>query len=135
MQISTVQAAGGRVRLRAEGDTVYVSGEIDQLSPRDFMAGFIEIVHNMVLGEIIAEVKIDVTELVFLNSSGIKEFLSWILRRNRLPHDKRYKLNFLFDSAVAWQPVTLPRLRDLDPDGIVLTKVTDPRRMAANAAP
>ncbi len=130
MQISTVQAAGGKVRLRVEGDTIYVAGEIDQLSPRDFMAGFLEIVHNMALGENLALVRVDVTELSFLNSSGIKEFLSWILRRNRIPPEKKYRINFLFDPTVAWQPVTLPRLRDLDPEGIVLTAVTHPRQIA-----
>jgi hypothetical protein len=130
MQISTVQAAGGKVRLRVEGETVYVAGEIDQLSPRDFMAGFLEIVHNMALGESLAEVKVDVTALAFLNSSGIKEFLSWILRRNRIPPQKKYRINFVFDPAVSWQPITLPRLRDLDPDGIVLTPVSQPRQIS-----
>jgi hypothetical protein len=129
MQISTVQAAGGKVRLRVEGDTMYVAGEIDQLSPRDFMAGFLEIVHNMALGENLPLVRVDVTELAFLNSSGIKEFLSWILRRNRIPPEKKYKINFLFDPSVSWQPVTLPRLRDLDPEGIILTPVSHPRQI------
>jgi hypothetical protein len=124
MQISTVQAAGGKVSLRVDGETVFVVGEIDQLSPRDFMAGFIEVVHNMALGEGLMEVRVDVTGLVFLNSSGIKEFLSWILRRNRLPVERRYRINFLFDPTVAWQPITLPRLRDLDPTGVLLTSQT-----------
>lgn len=130
MQISTVRAAGGKVSLRVDGDTVFVAGEIDQLSPRDFMAGFLEIVHNMALGEGLGEVKVDVTALAFLNSSGIKEFLSWILRRNRIPREKKYKINFLFDPSISWQPVTLPRLRDLDPDGITLTAVNSPRQIA-----
>jgi len=135
MQISTVRAAGGKVSLRVEGETVFVAGEIDQLSPRDFMAGFLEIVHNMALGEELAEVKVDVTALAFLNSSGIKEFLSWILRRNRIPQDKKYKINFLFDPAVSWQPVTLPRLRDLDPEGIVLTPVGTMHETQMKSAP
>ena len=133
MQISTVQAAGGKISLRVDGDTVFVAGEIDQLSPRDFMAGFLEIVHSMALGEGLGEVKVNVTELAFLNSSGIKEFLSWILRRNRIPPEKKYKINFLFDPAVAWQPITLPRLRDLDPEGILLTPVSKPRQMPLHA--
>jgi hypothetical protein len=135
MQISTVRAAGGKVSLRADGQTVFVAGEIDQLSPRDFMAGFLEIVHNMALGEGLAEVKVDVTALGFLNSSGIKEFLSWILRRNRIPPDKKYKINFLFDPAIAWQPITLPRLRDLDPEGIVLTAVSQAAKVQMKSVP
>ena len=133
MQISTVQAAGGRISLRVDGDTVFIAGEIDQLSPRDFLAGFFEIVHSMALGECLGEVKVNVTELSFLNSSGIKEFLSWILRRNRIPTDKKYKINFLFDPTVPWQPITLPRLRDLDVDGIQMTPVSQPRQMPLQA--
>jgi hypothetical protein len=132
MHISAVQAAGGKVSLRVEGDTVFVVGEIDQLSPRDFMAGFLEIVHNMVLGERLSEVKVNVTQLGFLNSSGIKEFLSWILRRNRIPPERKYKINFLFDPTIAWQPITLPRLRDLDPGGILLT--AQPQQMVMQAS-
>jgi len=127
MQISPVQLAGGKVSLRVDGDTVSIAGEIDQLSPRDFMAGFLEIVHHMALGEMLVEVKVDVTKLVFLNSSGIKEILSWILRRNRLPPERKYRINFLFDPTVAWQPVTLPRLRDLDAGAIVLTATRQTR--------
>jgi hypothetical protein len=103
------------------------------MSPRDFLGGFLEIVHNMVLGEGFPEVKVDVTGLAFLNSSGIKEFLSWILRRNRIAPDKKYRINFLFDPSVAWQPITLPRLRDLDPGGIVLTPQSHPQQMAIQA--
>lgn len=124
MQISTVQAAGGKINLRVEADTVFIAGEIDQLSPRDFLGGFFEIVHNMAIGESLGEVKVDLTRLAFLNSSGIKEFLSWILQRNRVPPEKKYRINFLFDPTVTWQPITLPRLRDLDPSGIVLTPVS-----------
>jgi hypothetical protein len=91
------------------------------------MAGFLEIVHHMALGEMLVEVKVDVTKLVFLNSSGIKEILSWILRRNRLPPERKYRINFLFDPTVAWQPVTLPRLRDLDAGAIVLTATRQTR--------
>jgi hypothetical protein len=130
MQISPVQLAGGRVSLRVDGDTVSIAGEIDQLSPRDFMAGFFEIVHHMALGERLAEVKVDVTKLAFLNSSGIKEFLSWILRRNRIPPERKYRINFLFDPTVAWQPATLPRLRDLDSGAIVLTATGQPGMQA-----
>lgn len=133
MQISTVQPTGGKVSLRVEGDTVFLAGEIDQLSPRDFMAGFLEVVHNMALSESLAEVKVDVTQLVFLNSAGIKEFLSWILRRNRLPPEKKYQINFIFDPGVTWQPVTLPRLRDLDPNRILLTPFSERVPMPALA--
>jgi hypothetical protein len=87
----------------------------------------------MMLGEGLPEVKVDVTGLAFLNSSGIKEFLSWILRRNRIPPDKKYRINFLFNPAVAWQPITLPRLRDLDPAGIILTPQSQPQQMAMQA--
>lgn len=126
MQISEVQAASGEVIFRAEGNWIFVKGEIDPTSPRDFIAAFFELVHNMAVGENLSELHIDVTRLSFLNSSGIKEFLSWILRRNRLAHGKKYCMNFVYDPTVTWQPITLARLRDLDPDAITLTPIDQP---------
>jgi hypothetical protein len=123
MQISEVQAASGEVSFRAEGNRIFVKGEIAATSSRDFIAAFFELVHNMVLGENLTEVHIDVTDLLFLNSSGIKEFLSWILRRNRLAPGKKYRMNFIYDPTVTWQPITLARLRDLDRDAIMLTPI------------
>jgi len=116
-----------------DGETVFLSGEIDRASPRDLVASFIEIVHNMALSERLAAVRVDVTELLLLHSSAIKEFLSWILRRNRVPREKKYKLHFFFDPAVTWQATTLAQLRDLDPEGIVLTPTRLPRQIALQA--
>jgi hypothetical protein len=133
MQISEVRAASGKVTFKAEGNEVTVAGEIDQMSPRDFIAGFFELIHNMALGENLADVRVDVTRLLFLNSSGIKEFLSWILRRNRVPPEQKYRIVFIYDPRVTWQPITLPRLRDLDPDAITLEQATFPAMLAAQA--
>jgi hypothetical protein len=131
MQISEVRAASGKVTFKAEGNFVTVAGEIDQMSPRDFIAGFFELIHNMAMGENLAEVRVDLTRLLFLNSSGIKEFLSWILRRNRVPPEQKYRIVFLYDPRVTWQPITLPRLRDLDPDAITLEQASEPVLLAA----
>jgi hypothetical protein len=133
MQISEVRAASGKVTLKAEGTRATVSGEIDQMSPRDFIAGFFELVHNMALGENLSEVQVDVTSLLFLNSSGIKEFLSWILRRNRVPPEQKYRITFIYDPRVTWQPITLPRLRDLDPEAITLEQSMEPALLAHKA--
>ena len=130
MQISEVRAASGKVTFKAEGNRATVSGEIDQMSPRDFIAGFFELIHNMALGENLTEVQVDVTSLLFLNSSGIKEFLSWILRRNRVPPEQKYRITFIYDPRVTWQPITLPRLRDLDPDAITLEQSMEPALLA-----
>ena len=133
MNISEVHAESGKVTFRADGDLVTIVGEIDQMSPRDFLAAFFELVHNMAMSEALAEVRVDLTGLRFLNSSGIKEFLSWILRRNRIPPEKKYRIHFLSDPSVTWQPVTLPRLRDLDADAISLTHVHPLVPLAAKA--
>jgi hypothetical protein len=126
MQISEVKAVSGEVSFRAEGNRVFVKGEMDSTSSRDFIAAFFELVHHMTVGESHVELHIDVTALSFLNSSGIKEFLSWILRRNRLAPGKKYLLNFVYDPTITWQPITLTRLRDLDPSGITLTPISTP---------
>ena len=121
MKISEVHAESGNVTCHADGDRVVICGEIDQMSPRDFLAAFFEMIHNMALSEALLEIHIDLTKLLFLNSSGIKEFLSWILRRNRIAPEHKYRIHIISDPSIAWQPVTLSRLRDLDPEDITLT--------------
>ena len=120
MKASSTSPDGGRVSLRAEGDVVTLHGEIDQASPRAFLAPFFEQVHAAAEQEGLRGVKADVRGLRFLNSSAVKELIGWVLRRNRMPPGKKYAIEFIYDSTVLWQRVTMPTISHLDADFIVL---------------
>jgi hypothetical protein len=121
MNISCVFPDGGRVSLAAEGNVVTIRGEIDQSSPKEFLAPFFDQIHSAVDTEGLREVKVDIRGLTFLNSAAVKELIAWVLRRNRLAPEKKYKLDFIYDTTILWQRVTMPTLSQLDPEFVLLS--------------
>jgi len=120
MKASSSSPDGGRVSLRAEGNLVTLRGEIDQATPRAFLGPFFETIHQAAEAEGLRQVKVDVQELRFLNSSAVKELIAWVLKRNRMAPERKYTIEFIYDSAVLWQRVTLPTISHLDSEFIVL---------------
>jgi hypothetical protein len=121
MKVNSVSPDGGRVLLQVDGNVVTIRGEIDQISPKLFLGPFLEEVHLAAQEEGLHEVQVDIRELHFLNSSAVKEIIGWVLKRNRLPPGKKYVLDFIYDSSILWQRVTMPTLSQLDSDFVVLS--------------
>ena len=121
MKVNSTSPDGGRVSLQADGNLVTIRGEIDQVSPKLFLAPFFEEIHAAAEQESLHEVKVDICNLHFLNSAAVKELIAWVLKRNRLPPGKKYVLDFIYDSSILWQRVTMPTLSQLDPDFVVLS--------------
>jgi len=121
MKVNSISPDGGRVSLQVDGAMVTIRGEIDQSSPKLFLAPFFEEIHTAAEQESMHEVKVDICGLHFLNSAAVKELIAWVLKRNRLPPGKKYVLDFIYDSSILWQRVTMPTLSQLDPDFVVLS--------------
>jgi hypothetical protein len=121
MKVDSISPDGGRVSLQAEGSLVTLRGDIDQAIPKTFLAPFFDTIHTAAQEEELHAVKVDILGLRFLNSSAVKEIIGWLLRRNRLPSGKKYVIEFVYDSSILWQRVTMPTLSQLDPDFVVLT--------------
>ena len=85
MKVNSTSPDGGRVSLQVDGNLVTIRGEIDQVSPKLFLAPFFEGIHAAAEQESLHEVKVDICGLHFLNSSAVKELIAWVLKRNRLP--------------------------------------------------
>jgi hypothetical protein len=130
MRASSTSPDGGKVSLFAEGNVVTLRGEIDHASPRAFLAPFFETVHQAAEAEGLRQVKVDVQGLRFLNSSAVKELIAWVLKRNRMAPGRKYKIEFIYDSTVLWQRVTLPTISHLDAGFI---KLDDRSKVAGNA--
>ena len=100
---------------------VIISGCIDDSQPGKFMKPFFDDVHTHITSKKIKEIIIDIKNLVFLNSSGIKEFVSWILKVEVLPKEKLYKLGFVGNKNKIWQQFSLETLKLLSPEIINFT--------------
>ncbi|HOJ63926.1 MAG TPA: hypothetical protein PLE45_05845 [Spirochaetota bacterium] len=60
-------------------------------------------IHNEVVKNNIKEIKLDFTELQFLNSSGIKSFINLISLIKSLPQEKQYIINAELNKSYSWQ--------------------------------
>lgn len=100
----------GNVQLRGEGDTVLISGNIDSQAPSKFLMPFFKDVHNEVISKNIKEIKLDIRKLNFLNSSGIKELVDWILKLDTLPEEQKYVITILTNPELLWQESSISTL-------------------------
>jgi hypothetical protein len=120
MKLSSISNDGCMVSLQAEGNVVTLAGEIDQATPRRLLKPFFEEVHRAAEAEGLRTIKADVRGLRFLNSSAVKELITWVLKRNAMAPAAKYSIEFIYDSTILWQRVTLPTISHLDADFIVL---------------
>lgn len=127
MKTVSTSPDGGRVSLHAEGNLVILRGEIDHASPKAFLAPFFEEIHKAAEQEGLRALRVDVRGLRFLNSSAVKELIGWVLRRNRMPPGTKYAIEFVYDSTVLWQRVTMPTISHLDAEFILLDDRGKPR--------
>jgi hypothetical protein len=107
-----------------EGATVIrFAGNIDDANPGAFLDPTLEEIHQQVLAHRLKEVDADFTELSFLNSSGIKSLIKWIMRQTELPDDQKYKIRFVYSSRITWQQTSLKALTYLAPKTVVAVPV------------
>jgi hypothetical protein len=96
-----------RLASDAQGARVYFRGTISTANPALVLNPFVDQVHAHVLESGAKEIRIDLTQLEFCNSSGFKAFIHWIERVNQAPEPKRYRLRFLSTKERRWQRTSL----------------------------
>jgi hypothetical protein len=103
--------------------TIKFKGKIDDADPGVFMDPTLEEIHQQIVANGLKEVNADFTDLGFLNSSGIKSLIKWIMRQTELADEQKYKINFLYSSRVTWQQTSLKALTYLAPKTVVALPV------------
>lgn len=99
------------------------TGNIDDANPGAFLDPALEDIHRQVLANKLDEVDANFTDLSFLNSSGIKSLIKWIMRQTELPEDQKYKIKFTYSSRITWQQTSLKALTYLAPKTVVAVPV------------
>jgi hypothetical protein len=109
------------VDIEFNDDTLYISGSIDNRNPGKFLNPYFSKLHEEIVNSGKKEVKVDLTKLTFLNSSGIKEFVEWIMKIDSLQDNRKYNITFLTNSELLWQESSISTLVYLNP--MLLKKV------------
>lgn len=102
--------------LRAQADLVELAGEIDLPDPGQVLKPFFSQIHEAMLTSDLRVIKVNIKQLTFINSSGIKEIVAWVLKQRALPPENRYQICFQSDPKVNWQKFTLGLMTRLGPD-------------------
>jgi hypothetical protein len=109
-----------RVVDEADGGIVLkFAGTIDHMNPGEFLDPFLDNVHAQVIANSVSKVEADFTELGFLNSSGIKSLLNWIMKQMELAEDKRYPIKIIYSRKITWQQTSLKAITYLSKGSVV----------------
>jgi hypothetical protein len=105
------QAADAKYSARVVQDMLGVrvvfKGTISTPNPSTVLNPFVDATHAYAIEKKARELRVDLTELEFCNSSGFKSFIHWIEQIQELPEAQRYKLRFLSTDERRWQRATL----------------------------
>jgi hypothetical protein len=83
------------------------AGAIEHPNPGIFLDPLFLDLHTRLLELRVPALRVDFTELAFLNSSGIKALIKWIMRVTDLPAAERYAIEFVYSSEITWQYASL----------------------------
>ena len=95
-----------------------IDGHIELKEPDKIFDPFFENLHNKLLENKVKKITCDIKNLVFINSSGIKSLINWIMKLNDLEDSKKYKIIFLHNKNIPWQTTSLKNLCFLVPNFI-----------------
>jgi len=115
IRIAVVDQDGGMI--------IRFSGNIDDPNPGLILDPALDQIHREIVANGLPEVAADFTALEFLNSSGIKSLIKWIMRQTELPEDRQYRIRFLYSNRVTWQQTSLKALTYLAPRTVVAVPV------------
>ncbi|HOP29369.1 MAG TPA: hypothetical protein P5120_08785 [Spirochaetota bacterium] len=109
-----------RISLSNENDAVslIIEGDIDMRDTSINFLPYLLMVHETLVKNKIKSIKLNLLNLTFMNSNGIKSLINWIMKMTELPESERYKINISANTEIAWQESTLPVLQKLFPDYI-----------------
>jgi hypothetical protein len=120
-QVSVPTLPGLQVSVTAP-NTLVMKGSITMRDPAASLSGFTRAVHDSAVGDGVKELKVDLSELSFVNSSGIRLFVDWAtwLKGAATPP---YVLRFITDRRITWQRTSFKVLTTMFGDVMQVAEV------------
>jgi hypothetical protein len=103
--------------------TVTISGDIDMRDTTQEFLPYLLKIHDALIQNNIMKIKLNMMNLTFMNSNGIKSMINWIMKLTELPIEMQYKVYIISNNDIAWQESTLPVLYKLFPDSIIIEQI------------
>lgn len=99
---------------------ITLNGEIDLENPSQILRPYLETLHKKAIEEHCKAVIVNFHDLSFMNSSGIREFVHWILMLNNINERIKYRIVIQYLLGITWQATSLPVFQKLMPEFIDL---------------
>jgi hypothetical protein len=106
--------------IQAFKNIIEITGTIASPEAEQRIKAFFEQANAMILSQEIKEVRVDVKNVSFINSSGIKEFAVWVLKQKELPSENKYAIVFQCNPNAEWQKQNFSVMQHLNPDCVKL---------------
>ncbi|HPO50962.1 MAG TPA: hypothetical protein PLO89_11600 [Spirochaetota bacterium] len=115
------------IKVRTEeienGVELFFSGAIDDKNPEEYLSPFFSEINNRMINLNSARLDLNLKDLTFLNSSGIKCFVQLVTYMMKIPQEKRYRLTMKIDTYSQWQNTSFSLLKTVSKDYIVIEKI------------
>ena len=82
---------------------IIFKGIIDNPYPEKFITPFLDKIHNQLIESNQTILICNMKSLDFINSSGLKCFVNWILNLKKIEKTKQYKIVLLLNPSESWQ--------------------------------
>jgi hypothetical protein len=105
-----------------DGVRLHFVGDIDPENSFSPLNTFFDHFHEKAIKSDIEQVEVDFRDLIFINSSGFRTFIKWIMRITQLPEEKKYKLKIIYSKEKKWMERGLNVLMYLAPGLVNLEK-------------
>ena len=102
------------IELRVTGSNIIIAGTINSKTSRLILEPFFTEVNSFILANNFKEVLVDISDLKFLNSSGIRAIVAWVIKIGALPEDSKYVITFLCNPDYTWQESSISTLMFLN---------------------
>ena len=106
-----------------DGVEIFFSGAIDDKNPEEYLSPFFNEVNTKMISTKFKNLDLDLKELTFLNSSGIKCFVQLVTQMMKIPLENRYHLKMKIDSNSQWQNTSFSLLKSVSKDFIIIEKI------------
>ena len=116
-----VQEPNFRTAARHDSDRLEVSVEGEaSLDYLETLSRVLDATHEEAIRLNLKEVVMNLTQLEFLNSSGVKHFVKWLKRAAAVGEGQGYRIRILSSPLVPWQRRGLEALRCFAPQRVTV---------------
>lgn len=119
LKIGELAQEGFKLEVSDTANTVVVSfeGSIDIQEPQYVIEEYLNLVHTKMVESRLKTIYCDFNKLHYINSSGIKCLLKWILKNyQEMDQKQRYSFIFIINENLKWQADGIGFLKKIAPE-------------------